>query len=173
MVRKTPSPHQELNRSLRDLARRYAEHARNSLGEDLTSVVLFGSVARGEAGPQSDIDLLVVARELPAGAFRRRDVLRPVRDLLLPDLEALWDKDIYVDFSEAIKTEGEAARTHLLYLDMIEEAVLLYDRKGFFADVLAGLRRRLHALGARKVREGPMPYWDLKPDLQPGEVFEL
>lgn len=31
------------------------------LGPRLRSLVLFGSVARGEAGPRSDIDLLVVA----------------------------------------------------------------------------------------------------------------
>ena len=41
-------------------ARRYAELLRQTLGDNLVSVVLFGSVARGEARPDSDIDLLIV-----------------------------------------------------------------------------------------------------------------
>ncbi|MEW6049226.1 MAG: nucleotidyltransferase domain-containing protein, partial [Bacillota bacterium] len=61
----TPEPG-ELNRDLRRLAEAYALAAREVLGDNLTSVVLFGSVARGEAGPGSDVDLLVVCRELPA-----------------------------------------------------------------------------------------------------------
>ncbi|MEW6664406.1 MAG: nucleotidyltransferase domain-containing protein [Thermodesulfobacteriota bacterium] len=38
---------------------------RLGLEEDLVSVVLFGSRARSEAGPESDWDLLVLARQLP------------------------------------------------------------------------------------------------------------
>ena len=38
---------------------------------DPESIILFGSRARGEAGPESDVDLLVVERE-PFGAGRSR-----------------------------------------------------------------------------------------------------
>lgn len=48
-------------------------------------VILFGSVARGDDGPDSDIDLLVVLREITG---RRHDaavaVLRALRDFLPP-----------------------------------------------------------------------------------------
>ncbi|MGH3921779.1 MAG: nucleotidyltransferase domain-containing protein [Pseudonocardiaceae bacterium] len=48
-------------------------------------VILFGSVARGDDGPDSDIDLLVVLHEIPG---RRHDaavaVLRALRDLPPP-----------------------------------------------------------------------------------------
>jgi predicted nucleotidyltransferase len=40
--------------------------------------VLFGSVARGEAGPGSDIDLLVVCEALPPGRFARFSTLERV-----------------------------------------------------------------------------------------------
>jgi predicted nucleotidyltransferase len=36
------------------------ETLRNGLGDDLVAVVLFGSRARGEAGPESDWDLLLI-----------------------------------------------------------------------------------------------------------------
>jgi len=45
-------------------------------------VILFGSYARGEAGPDSDVDFLVVEPKVTsrrAEAVRLRDVLRPLR----------------------------------------------------------------------------------------------
>ncbi|OGG55607.1 MAG: hypothetical protein A3F84_29310 [Candidatus Handelsmanbacteria bacterium RIFCSPLOWO2_12_FULL_64_10] len=159
--------------TLRRLADRYAGVAQEVLGDNLTSVVLFGSVARGEAGPRSDVDLLVVCRTLPRGAFRRREVLEPVRERLQEDLDRLWEQGITTDVVEVIKSEVEARQTRLLYLDMTEEAVLLFDREGFFEGVLAGVRQRLKALGAMRRRLGNVRYWDLKPDFKPGEVIEL
>jgi hypothetical protein len=56
---------------------------------------------------------------------------------------------------------------------MVEDAVILYDRGGFFGRVLANLRQKLTALGAKRLEAGRVRYWDLKPDLKPGERFEL
>jgi len=47
----------------KELARRFTEALRERLGERLLAVALFGSVARGEATPDSDIDLLVVVSD--------------------------------------------------------------------------------------------------------------
>lgn len=42
------------------------------LGDQLESVILYGSYARGEAQPDSDVDILVVVR----GAFNYGDLIR-------------------------------------------------------------------------------------------------
>jgi predicted nucleotidyltransferase len=162
-----------LNQALRHLAEQYAATAQAVLGGNLTSVVLFGSVARGEAESDSDIDLLVICRELPAGAFRRQEVLEPVRESLQAELERLWEQGCYTDFTEVLKTEVEAQKTHLLYLDLTEEAVILFDRGSFFARVLDRVRERLRELGARRRQLGHVRYWDLKPDFWAGEVITL
>lgn len=162
-----------LSGMLRHLAGRYAEVAQDVLGDNLISVVLFGSVARGEARSDSDIDLLVICRELPTGVFRRQEVLEPVRERLQADLDRLWDQGCYTDFTEVIKTGAEAQKTHLLYLDMTEEAEILFDRDGFFAAVLARIQERLRKLGAQRRQLGRLRYWDLKPDFTPGEVIRL
>ena len=164
---------EELNATLRELAGRYAEIAKEVLGENLLSLALFGSVARGEAGPHSDIDLFVVCRKLPKGMMRRRRLLEPVRERLQKDLEGLWRQGIYADFTELILTEEEARRFRWLYLEMMEEAVILFDREGFLRGVFEALRRRLRELGARRRKIGKLKYWDLKPDMKPGEVVEL
>jgi predicted nucleotidyltransferase len=58
-------------------------------------VILFGSYARGEAGPDSDLDLLVVEQEVrhpQAEIARLRRALSPLRipvDVLVTDAERL------------------------------------------------------------------------------------
>ncbi len=162
-----------LNARLQHLAREYTEALKETLGDRLVSVALFGSVARGEAGSTSDIDLFVVLEEAPTGMRRRRALLEPARERLTPALEALWQQGIYTDFVEIIRSREEARRFHPVYLDMTEEAIILYDKNAFFAGLLERLRRRLQELGARKKRIGRVWYWDLKPDFRPGEVIEL
>lgn len=44
---------------------------RQGLGDDLLSVVVFGSRARREATAAIDWDLLIIARHLPSGPFQR------------------------------------------------------------------------------------------------------
>ncbi len=147
-----------------------ATEAWNSrFGERLVSLVLFGSVARAAAGPSSDIDLLVIAEDLP----------RSLRDRRRPFLEE-WDRVRSaaglpsVTWNLVTKSPAEA-RTHSpLYLDLVEDGVALLDRGGFFESVLSELRARMHALGSRRVflADGSW-YWDLKPDFRFGEVVEL
>jgi len=56
---------------------------------------------------------------------------------------------------------------------MVDDARILDDSDGVLAHCLDRLRTRLAELGARRVPHGGGWYWELKPDLQPGEVFRL
>ena len=164
---------QTLNGMLKKLATAYTETLRKALGDRLVSVVLFGSVARGEATPFSDIDLLVVAEGLPRGRFARRGELKAADHAVEGELLALHGEGIAADFCIIVQDPEEAKGFKPLYLDFVEDALLLYDRGGFFADILTQLRQRLQRLGARRLHLGKVRYWDLKPDIAPGEIFEL
>jgi uncharacterized protein len=48
---------------------------RETFGNDLVSVVLFGSYAQGAASPESDIDLLVIVKNLPEGSDQQEQLL--------------------------------------------------------------------------------------------------
>jgi predicted nucleotidyltransferase len=158
---------------LRELAEEYTEGLGETLKDALVSVVLFGSVARGEAMPYSDIDLYVVAKDLPRGRIARLERVRSAERRIDARLANLGATGFYGDICPILKTPEEASRVRPLYLDMTEDAILLYDRDDFFAGVLSRLKKRLKELGSVRRRMGKIRYWELKPDYRPGEVFEL
>jgi uncharacterized protein len=173
MRRPSPPDAAEVNRTLATTADRYAALVGAELGDNLVSIVLFGSVARGEATPDSDIDLLIIGEQFPTGRFARLRSIDGSDRRIEPDLERLRERGLDPRIMPFLKTRAEAERVVPLYLDMVEDARLLYDRDGFFRSVLTRLQARLNALGAQRRRRGRIRYWVLKPDLQPGEVFEL
>ena len=96
-----------------------------------------------------------------------------VEDALRPLLRSFETHGYLIDLSPLIKTREEALRGSPVFLDMVEDAIIVYDKKGFFEGVLGRLRKKLAVLGAKRVWQGNAWYWDLKPDFRPGEVFEL
>lgn len=156
-----------------ELVEHYTEALRAQFGDTLLAVVLFGSLARGEVTPGSDIDLLIVAEGLPGRRLARYDLLRSADEAVEHRLRDLWREGIYTDFSPILKTPEEARRVTPLYLDLVEDAVILYEREGFFSAILEQVRCSLARLGARRRQLGKVRYWELKPDYTYGEVFEI
>jgi len=157
----------------RDLVEGLLEALREILDGGLVSVVVFGSVARGEAREDSDVDLLIVARDLPASRARRVRLFESAEDKIESLLERLHSQGIHCYLSPVILTPEEASRIPALFLDMVEDAVVVYDPGGFFVNLLERLTRRLRELGAERVRLGKKWYWRLKRDYKPGEVIVI
>jgi len=142
-------------------------------GDNLVSLVVYGSVARVSARRDSDIDLLIVANSLPRGRMERQNIFLKVEKNLEPEINDLWEKGFHVDFSPIILSVEEAQRIRPIYLDMVEDAVIIYDKDDFFKKVLDRLRRRLEELGAKRVWVGNRWYWILKPNIKFGEVVKI
>jgi hypothetical protein len=142
-------------------------------GERLVSVVIFGSVARETQNFSSDIDVLIIANKLPDGRIKRIREFEAVEDRIVSFLKSLQKEGINTRISALIKTPEEAKKGSPLFLDMIEDAHILFDKGGFFSALLKRLKKRLKALGARRVWKGNAWYWVLKPDFKPGEVFKI
>lgn len=142
-------------------------------GEQLVTCAVFGSVGRRTPRDGSDIDLLIVVRELPRGRMKRVEGFLPVEERLSPLLTACGTEGAAPTLSPVLKTPEEVRSGNPLFLDMVEDARILYDEEGFFAACLDRLRARLSQLGSRRIRRGNAWHWVLKPDLKPGEIFEL
>lgn len=145
-------------------------------GEHLITLAIFGSWARETASPCSDVDLLVVADNLPDGRMKRMAQFKLVDEATAAARAEIWGHvpgQPELELSPVFKTPAEVAAGSPLFLDMTDWIDLLFDRDRFFAVYLKGLRSRLKALGARRHWAAGGYYWEYKPDLKPSEVIVL
>lgn len=143
--------------------------------EDIISVVLFGSVARGNAKKESDIDLCLIIKNLPKSHFQRNRLLSsPLADLReMHSYKELRMKGYFPDISPILYTPEEIQDTKPIFLDMVEDGEILLDN-GTFRDKLNDIKRRMSELNSRRiVCEDGTWYWELKPGMKLGEVFTL
>ena len=156
---------------------RFLELLKETFGDSLVSLVLYGSVARGDAKADSDIDLLLILRDPPNNYHRRLDqVLGVQSDLGREEVYKRMRERLEIEpfLSHIILSKEEADENRYMYLDIVEDAKILYDRDNFFAQRLKVIKERLRELHSKRVwLEDGTWYWDLKPDLKPGEVFTL
>jgi uncharacterized protein len=128
----------------------YLSRLKNRKEFDVKSVILFGSVARGQAKEHSDIDIIVVASGLPE--LKRRDRLPP-----FPKPARI--QDIWMTPEEL---EDMVIAKTLFVVDALLEGRVLQDD-----GTVAGARDRLIAslkrLKAKRLKSGWMiPRDDLK-----------
>lgn len=160
----------------RSLAERFAERVRGELGARLTSIVLYGSVARGTARPDSDIDLFVVAGETDEDK-------EPLWDWVLDLEQAFWnsqeiaalrDQGFRASIETYVVSKAQARRGLPIYLDMTLEAIVLHDPENFFSRRIDQVKQRMAELRSRREWLSQDTYvWQLKADAEPGEVISL
>ncbi len=136
-------------------------------GPKLWSIVLFGSLARGSAKDESDIDLLVVVEDLPEKYSERVKVIgRVVYCYQLDQLiQWLWrEKGVYATPNILLITPEEAEVTQPFYLDIVDEGIVIFDRGNFMAKKFGKLRGKLKEIGAMKVLEPDGSWYWILPD---------
>ncbi len=162
-----------LKERFKELEDKLLAEVKSFYGDRLVSFVVFGSVARETYRFDSDIDVLIIAEGLPNGRMKRVAQFLTIEDRIEPFLKSLQKEGINTCISTVFKTPEEAEMGSPLFLDMVEDASILFDSNGFFSKRLVRLRNRLRELGAKRVWRGNAWYWVLKPDYKPGEVIEL
>jgi uncharacterized protein len=155
------------------LARLTLQHCLSHWGERLISFVVYGSVARGTATLQSDLDLLLVVRPNAESQMTPRVEFRKIESQTLSDFTSRNTEGINAYISPIIKSVESCQAGSPLFFDLVEDALILHDKQRFFAGVLEKLQKRMCELGSRRVWIGEAWYWDLKPNYQVGEVIEI
>lgn len=87
---------------------------------DPDQIILFGSAARGEMGPHSDIDLLVIKK----GAVRSRDI---VSDIYMRLYGIGLAVDLIVVSPEQVEKYRESP--YLVINPALREGIVIYDAK--------------------------------------------
>ena len=140
----------------------------------LISLVLFGSVARNDHRPDSDIDILIISENLPNGRGNRIEfftsLIKKKYEEILTQLSTTPNT---IEINPIIKTPREVLQGGYIYLDMVEDAKLLFDKEKFFESFLQRLKIKMNLWGSKKIPFENSYYWILKPDLKPGEVLHL
>ncbi len=105
----------EMREPHKTLIGRLIEALKRKYGDKFISLAVFGSVARGEARRDSDIDLLLVIDLIPKRRLERQKEFMEVEKEVEGYLNELFDEGYFIDFSPIIKTPEEAMKLSPLY----------------------------------------------------------
>lgn len=157
------------------LIEEYCSAIKNHFQERLISICVFGSVARGEAKPDSDIDVLVVAKSLPMDIGMRIKETNYIHEHLKKSEAYIFlrKSNLAGLVSDIFFAPEEIERHPPILLDIIYDGIILYDKNSFLSNALRTLKERLEAQKARKVKTEKGHFWILKPDIASGEVVEI
>jgi len=155
-----------------DLKRGLAVSFAKVFGDNLVSVVLFGSYARGDFNKGSDVDVLVVLEDL-ADRYSVLKAIDGVEEALEPYFSKFRKKGFNPYISPVVLSRVQAKSVRPLYLDIVFDHEILYDKDGFIKAVFDGLRRKLEEYGAERRPIGRKWVVVLKKDYRYGDVIEF
>jgi|GEM_PF-90142 len=145
-------------------------------GDRILSIVLYGSVARGDASRESDLDLLLIVDGLPKSYSERVGELVSLEmdGSILEELKLLRKEGYFTDLSYLALTPDEAREFRPIFLDILADGIPLLDRGSFFDNLSRAYIERLASLGAKRLRSSNGDwYWILKPDIEFGEEIRI
>ncbi|MBI4745219.1 MAG: nucleotidyltransferase domain-containing protein [Deltaproteobacteria bacterium] len=119
----------------------------SNLTFSLLGAVVFGSSARGEATPHSDIDILIVAEGINPKRHKRGEEILQIKKILHP-----VPLDILLFSPDEVVSNFE--NHNPLFLDIAEEGVVLFDTNGFLKGQMAETRAYIEARGIEKIQGG-------------------
>lgn len=125
------------------------ERIKQKFGENVLSIVLFGSVARGDFTENSDIDLLVIARNLPDN-WRDRDEIV----LELAEIGFEYGRPVHITLADEHEMEASIEHGAPLAFGLHDTNRIAFGRDGFFEKLMEKFNDNMKRWGVRKIRNG-------------------
>lgn len=157
------------------LGYRIASILKDHFDQILISVCLYGSAVRGSLRNGSDIDFLIVLKETPLSYHKRAKTIVPLLEKIRESKEytKIEKMKLNLEPSLLLMTKKEVETHPDILIDISHEGIILFDKGGFLKSHLNAIKEKMIALGSIKKTTPHGHYWNLKPDLHPGEVFEI
>jgi predicted nucleotidyltransferase len=131
------------------------------LGDNLISLVLFGSRARGEAREVSDYDIFVVAKNLPENPLERVQFLHRPEIVIKEGISVIG------------KTPEEfEAYLASLYLDLALDGIILCDKGRYIARKLQRILELINEAGLHRIKIDGELMWVWDRPVRPGWELE-
>jgi len=163
-----------MKKEYKELIEKIFKEVKRHYKKNLISFVVFGSVAREKTSPFSDIDLLIICENLPYNRTKRIiEFIENIEKKLENDIKKLREKNIFTEISPIIKTKEEVFKGSLIFLEMIFDALIIYDKNNFFKNYLKVLEEKIKEYGAKKVYKKGGYYWIIKENVNIKEGVEL
>lgn len=143
--------------------------------DNLASVCLFGSVARGTFRRGSDVDFLIIIKDAQRSYHKRVKDVIPLLDIMREtnEYEQMELLNLNLEPSFLILTTDEIKSHPPVLLDISQEGIILLDTEKFLERHLNMIRETLKKLGSVKKITPHGYYWVLKPDIKSGEVVSI
>ncbi len=119
----------ELRKKKFELAKKFSDEIVKKYGQIIKSVVVFGSVARGDMTEKSDLDIIVIYDDVAA---KMSDSVKEKFDFDLHEIAKKIDDDMSIQPAWSLTEFWEMARTgHPLLVTIVRDGWAVYDT-GFF-----------------------------------------
>lgn len=117
---------------------------------DLLSIVLYGSIVKGNFKSTSDIDILVICRS-PARDWRAQDeqILE-----LTEHIELKYGTPIHMILVSNEEISGAIESVSPLMLEIYGANEIIYDKNKFFEQIMEDFEKNIHSWHAEKIEEG-------------------
>lgn len=117
----------------------FVKSCKKKLGKKLVSIVLFGSVARGTARKGSDIDILVIAKNLPKDWRERDNTL----DDIVMEILLKYSIRVFPIIVESTDIKASARWPNPLFYGMLLGYNVIYDEGSFFKSMMKIVKERI------------------------------
>lgn len=142
---------------------RVVDNYRKQWKEHLIALAIFGSYARGEETPRSDIDILLIANHLPKRKFERESFIRkPAIGILKKKFNVIaWTQEEFeTNFSS-------------IYLDLGQDAVIYYDPSGYLKKKLEKIKQITEEAKLERVKLPSGYVWRWKSPERYGKLWSI
>ena len=110
-----------MDAALQTLLANYTEELKKIYQQDLHTVILYGSYARGDYGKESDIDIMILVNT-DENSLRKRN-----KDLVYMTYDFNLDNDIDIQpIAESSNLYRYWSKAHPLYQNINREGIVLY-----------------------------------------------